>query len=203
MIILISLCCIAQGLFASNPEDNGLFTAAHVRAAFQRDGRGFSEESQGSGVAEPLAIAQPAVQVGLTFHQQLLAQLIANSDRGQLITGCELLHPFLVRSVQSKIIVTSKIGGKKRRLKESKNALIDPALDQASIYSQAYEQGVVDAQALIERYAEIILKDEVEVLKKQISDEAYQNGYEKGCQFTQEKFVQEKENRVSFKKRKI
>ena len=74
--------------------------------------------------------------------------------------------------MHSEIIIQQRLKEKKRRLTQSKKVLIDSSLDPLDAYKQGHEQGISDALNLIERYAEIVLKDELAALQKKIYDEA-------------------------------
>ncbi len=200
--LFLSLSCMTQVLFASHTQENGLFTAQQVRAAFDRDNL---QGSQLQGGVLPIIIAEPAARIErpLSSTARRLSELIESDQPAESCCDIVNLHPFFVKTIDLQVIIPKKIGDKKRLLKQSKQVLINPALDQVAIYEQAYKQGVSDAQTLIERYAEILLKDELPVLKQQVSDAAHKDGYDTGYKAAQEKFQQEKEDEPLKKKSKI
>ncbi len=97
----------------------------------------------------------------------------------------------------------SKVNGKIKEIKDPVGVFVQPMLinpEEAHIF--AFDQGVILCQLAMRKHAEIILKEDMPTLKKDIYDEAHKAGYDEGHQKALEEFRQKKEERRR-KKRKL
>ena len=174
-LFLIFSCAMRLSFASDEQEGSEVFTAANIRAAFDRD-VDVLQASQRKGVAQSIPIAEQVVRVAVPLSGAaiMLSELIASQESSEKISNTVSLNPFFVKTIDSQIIIPKKFGNKKRLLKQSKKFLIDPVLDQVALYQQAYLQGISDGQILIEKYADVTLKDELPLIHKDVYEQSLQ-----------------------------
>ena len=162
-------------LLASSSSQEGIFSAKHVKAAFDRDFVG-GRCSSIHGVSFPIVVAEPAIRIErtLTPAEMVLSELIASQEESQKAIKAVPFHSFFIKTIEAQVLIHKKSDNKKRLLKQSRKFLIDPTLHQGAIYEEGYHQGLSDGKDLIEKYADISLKDELHLLHKDLYDKAFQ-----------------------------
>ncbi len=168
---LILLCSLSMHFlmsvsFACNTEKKGLFHSEQIKKFFAKDG-GDLGKSQDQFTAMPLVIAEPAEAIPPHPLESLLLSL--QDDKEEKIY---FFDPYLFIAINYQVAIPRRIRAGKALLKQPLKTLINPGLNLVDAYKQGHEEGSSHTMFLVNRYAEIILKDELPALQKKIYDEA-------------------------------